>query len=185
MYYSDIPELGTQQYNNFILSAIDNKEVDFSWRELEELNVIGMSDCAYISIENNRFRFPVSFTLQKQIAEKIGANHLTAELCDQIYEASFIKLPATILAASPEMVKLSSAIKFNQLVEVKRAYQSGFIGLVGKVFLEDGSNYGLYDPAAPYTNSRGIKLWQNIGSRHKSEPNYVDYSQLLMLSKNK
>lgn len=147
-------------------------------------------DAVWIDLDDgSRFRFQVSARLAQQCADAMDVSFTTAKICDLAYQQADIKLAATILPAGPEMVTTARSITFNEALEKKRNGAEGLIRDCGKAWILDNAlkfsagavNYGFYDPHAAYVNPHGIKMWQNIGTKHNQL--HTDYSQVLILMK--
>lgn len=134
-----------------------------------------------------RFRFQVTAKMTQQCADLLGASMVTAKIMDLSYQQAELAVDASILLAGPAMSSTEYSQRWNAKVETKRAGQTGLFRDCGKAWILDNAlagsagavNYGFFAKDALYTNAQGIKLWQNVGSRHNAA--HQDYSQTLFL----
>lgn len=149
-------------------------------------------DAVYVELDDaSRFRFQVDAKLAQRCADLLEASLITSKISDLAYQQAQVKLTATILPASADMVTTTKSKQWNASIEKKRNGQTGLIRDCGKTWILSNQlnlkpnvaiNYGFYDPRAPYVNNVGIKMWQTLGTRHNSA--HTDYSQtLLVMSK--
>lgn len=146
-------------------------------------------DAVHVKLNDaSRFRFQVSAKLAQRCADALDAILITSKISDLAYQQASIKLPATILSASADMMTTAKSKQWNLAIEKKRSNRTGLIRDCGKTWILSNQlglrphaavNYGFYDLYAPYINKIGLKLWQNIGTRHDSS--HTDYSQTLQV----
>jgi hypothetical protein len=137
--------------------------------------------------DGSRFRFQVTAKMTQQCADLVGGSMVTAKIMDLSYQQATKSVDASILTAGAEMSSTNYSARWNTKVEVKRAKHVGLFRDCGKAWILDNSlagsagavNYGFYAKNAIYTNPHGIKLWQNVGTRHNAL--HQDYSQTLFL----
>jgi hypothetical protein len=112
---------------------------------------------------------------------------VTAKIMDLSYQQATVSANCCVLTAGPAMSSTDYSKRWNKMVESKRNGNTGLFRDCGKAWILDNAlsssagavNYGFYDTNAIYSNSHGIKLWQNIGTRHNTA--HQDYSQTLFL----
>lgn len=192
-YLSGLPEEPNEERNRLTLAAISDGTLIVEWSEIESTykNHIGKFnvslDAAYCILDNcSRFRPQFSAAMAVQAAELVGGLLITPKLMDLRHLASN-KLNATLLNAGPEMSSTSYSKNYNEKLEAKRGDYQGIVSDCGKAWVLSNRlassagavNYGFYDRSAPFTNPRGLKMWQTLGGMHNS--NHQDYSQVLLL----
>lgn len=145
-------------------------------------------DAAYVTADDgSRFRFQVTAKMSQQCADSLTASMVTAKIMDLSYQQAETMMNCCVLTAGPAMSSTDYSTRWNKMVENKRAGNTGLFRDCGKAWILDNAlagsagavNYGFYAKDALYSNTEGIKLWQNVGSRHNTD--HQDYSQTLFL----
>ena len=191
---TSLPNEPTAARNQLVLDAINGGLVSVNWVPVTS-TINGHTatfqvcdDAIYVGMPDGaRFRFQVNAKMTQQCADLLGGVMVTSKIMDLSYQQADVMLDATILPAGPDMSSTDFSRRWNAEVEAKRAGKTGLIRDCGKAWILDNAlassagavNYGFYSKSAIYTNSAGIKLWQNVGSRHNAE--HQDYSQTLFL----
>jgi hypothetical protein len=191
---ASLPEQPTPVRDQMILEAVTSGLATCEWVPVTSKNnnytaiFYVCDDAVSVTLDDgSRFRFPVSAKLAQQCADSMQASLPTSKVCDLAYQQATVKLPATLLPAGADMVTTTKSKTWNAALEKKRQGQTGLIRDCGKAWILSNArgagavNYGFYDPHAPYSNVRGLKLWQNVGTRHNAL--HTDYSQTLILMK--
>lgn len=197
---ASLPENPSTERDNHILQAINDGLVVCTWgsitssiqnpsREFHQATFQVCLDAAYVVLDDgSRFRFQVSAKLAQLCADALDGSLITSKISDLTYQQTENKSSATTLQAGPDMVTTSKSKLWNSLVEKKRNGDEGFIRDCGKAWILSNQlalrsnmaiNYGFYDPKAPYSGRRGLKMWQTLGTRHDSA--HTDYSQTLII----
>ncbi len=196
-FFQSLPDNPGPEYNQIILKSIELEFLKFNWIPItityQNKTVIFYvcEDAGHLELEDGkRFRPPVTAQVTQQCADLLQASMLTAKLMDARHLQAELKFDATLLPAGAQMLKTSYAKKYNDLLEQKRNKRDGIFTDCGKAWILDNTlaqsagavNYGFYSSTVLYHNSQGLKLWQNIGTRHNAM--HQDYSQVLFLMKN-
>lgn len=195
-----LQENPSTERDNQILQAINDGLVVCTWgpitssiqspsREFHQATFQVCLDAAHVVLDDgSRFRFQVSAKLAQLCADALGGSLITSKISDLTYQQTENKLSVTTLPPGKDMVTTSKSKVWNSLVEKKRNGYEGFVRDCGKAWILSNQfalrqnmaiNYGFYDPKAPYTGRRGLKMWQTIGTRHDSA--HTDYSQTLII----
>jgi len=143
-------------------------------------------DAAYIDTEDGRFRFQVSAKTAQICAEELKCMLPTDKLMD-IRHLSSNKLDATLLTAGKNMSSTIYSLDFNKKLNDKITSYDTIISDIGKPWINSNKLayskgaclYGFFDTKAPFHNSIGLNLWQDVGTKHNIL--HEDYSSTLIL----
>ena len=191
---ASLPEKSGPERDQKILEAVSSGLAYCNWLPItsqisgHQATFYVCDDAVRVDLEDgSRFRMQVHATLSQKCADIMEASLVTAKINDLTYKQAQVVLNATILLPV-SMTTTSKSKKYNELLEKKRGGQTGLIRDCGKAWIVSNSlgksanvavNYGFYDPKALYKNPVGIRLWQNVGTRH--DRYHTDYSQTLIL----
>lgn len=191
-----LPENPGIERDNKVLEAVKTKLIHCEWYGVtstyknHHATFYVCDDALHVDLEDgSRYRPMASATLVQKCADLIPGTMLpTAKIMDLSYLQADVVLDATVLPAGPDMDTATRSKFYNVNFEKKRAKKTGLIRDCGKAWILHNNlgnkidlaiNYGFYDKKAIYKNPQGIKVWQNIGTRHNRY--HEDYSQVLIL----
>lgn len=189
---NNLPEMPGEKRDNLFLKSIESGMAICQWSEIESTyeGHVGKfqvnTDAVYIEYENGRFRFPISAKNAQIAADMVGGMFLTTKIMD-LRHLNSNKLNATLLNAGPNMSSTTYSKDFNNKIEIKRKGFKGIVSDCGKPWILDNKLsisagaclYGFYDVNANNVNNIGLKLWQNVGTKHNNM--HQDYSSTLLL----
>lgn len=194
----NLPENPSQAYDDMVLKAVNSGILYCNWEEVVS-SIPGYDAIFYVCddayhldlSDGTRYRPQVSATLAQKCADICGASLPTSKICDLSYLQAHVKLPAVLIPVSKLMATTTYSKRYNVELEKRRAGRTGLIRGVGKSWIisnkiltvhlapNTACNYGYFDLNAPYTNSSGIRLWQQRSTRHNRL--HQDFSQCLIL----
>lgn len=192
-YIDTLPEQPNEQHNQMTLEAISSGVLLVEWSPIsstwkDHVATFQVStDAAFCLLDSGeRFRPQFSAKMAQEAAELVGGMMPTTKILDLRHLASN-QLNAILLTAGPDMSSTTYSKNYNQKLEAKRANYEGIVSDAGKPWINDNqlanSNgaclYGFFDKSAPFTNSIGLKLWQQVGTKHNNQ--HQDYSSTLIL----
>lgn len=189
-----------------ILAAVEAGEAEWEWTSVTFQE--GPHTLTYRTFPDamklGGVRFGVTAQTAQRIADMIGAILPTPKLEDMTWRKCNTLLRAVTSLPGPKGVRYMancadeehSAAIDQSLAKLRSAgiSQFGLLATIGKSWvickalehperlaygLRTAANYGWHDPAAPYLGATGIKLWQQVGTRHNDE--HVDPSQTCRL----
>ncbi len=183
-----------------LLNALDNGRVEIDWGVVSSehngytLHISVFRDA--LKVEG--IRWPATAVTMQQIADKLNCTLLTPKVCDLIWLAageSGVQFDPVINHAGTIVADLTVPF-VSQLVDAEiedaGCENGGVIASVGKYWVltnklmggkfghKQACNYGWHSSKAPYhAVTKGLKVWQSIGSRHNSD--HIDPSQVVKL----
>jgi cell division septation protein DedD len=182
----------------YILQAVRDGRAVLSWVPFQ-IEGNGHKLLLWVSgdaIKVDGVRVAATPKVQQAVASMLVALPLTAKLADIMHAGASVEVraqPSGGWSGSPYSgrVTYSTAQMVEHSERVDRARGGGSGGLastVGKDWILSNkaappvaANYGWHDRAAPYLSQGGLKLWQQVGTRHNID--HGDYSQIMRFAR--
>lgn len=140
------------------------------WRRVDDLE---WSD----GVRVNGLLISVRRGTAMKIADKVGARLPTKEEADLMVHRAYHAEPQVVRPV--EGMSSNEAIRLHSDAVAVATPDDVLYDNFGKLWIQDGTNYGWWEDGAPYRSS-GLSLWQPF-SPYNHGPEHVDYSQTLRL----